>query len=105
MPLYEYECHNCQQVTEALQKFSDQPLTVCPKCGGQLSKLMSMNSFSLKGSGWYATDYAKSGAHDKAKTADKAEKPAATNPCGSCSSGQNAPASCEKKLQAQNAKA
>ncbi|MDR2141868.1 MAG: zinc ribbon domain-containing protein [Deltaproteobacteria bacterium] len=59
MPLYEYECHSCHQVTEVLQKFSDQPLTVCPVCGGQLSKLMSLNSFTLKGGGWYATDYAK----------------------------------------------
>jgi putative FmdB family regulatory protein len=59
MPLYEYECHSCHEVTETLQKFSDAPLTVCPRCGGQLSKLMSVNSFQLKGGGWYATDYAK----------------------------------------------
>ncbi|MDR1677171.1 MAG: zinc ribbon domain-containing protein [Deltaproteobacteria bacterium] len=59
MPIYEFECSKCQQITEALLKFSDQPLTVCPKCGGSLSKLMSMNSFQLKGGGWYATDYAK----------------------------------------------
>ena len=45
-------------VTEELQKFSDPPLDSCPDCGGRVSKLMSMNTFHLKGSGWYVTDYA-----------------------------------------------
>ena len=57
MPLYEYECSECQQVTEALQKFSDRPLSKCPQCGGRLHKLMSRNAFHLKGAGWYVTDY------------------------------------------------
>ena len=57
MPIYEYECNSCDQITEALQKFSDQPLTVCPNCGGKLNKIMSLNAFQLKGSGWYVTDY------------------------------------------------
>ena len=58
MPIYEYECVKCHQTTEALQKFSDPPLTDCPHCNGRLKKLMSLNSFHLKGSGWYVTDYA-----------------------------------------------
>ena len=58
MPIYEYECVKCHQTTEALQKFSDPPLTDCPHCDGRLKKLMSLNSFHLKGSGWYVTDYA-----------------------------------------------
>ena len=57
MPIYEYECNSCDQITEALQKFSDQPLAVCPHCGGKLNKIMSLNAFQLKGSGWYVTDY------------------------------------------------
>jgi putative FmdB family regulatory protein len=69
MPLYEFECAKCHQVTEALQKFSDKPLTKCPNCGGKLSKLMSMNSFQLKGGGWYVTDYAnKKGSNSAAST-------------------------------------
>ena len=65
MPIYEYECVKCHQTTEALQKISDPPLTDCPHCHGRLRKLMSLNSFHLKGSGWYVTDYAgkKSGSH------------------------------------------
>jgi putative FmdB family regulatory protein len=58
VPIYEYECVKCHQTTEALQKFSDSPLTDCPHCNGRLKKLMSLNSFHLKGSGWYVTDYA-----------------------------------------------
>lgn len=58
MPIYEYECLKCHQTTEALQKFSDSPLSRCPHCKGKLKKLMSLNSFHLKGSGWYVTDYA-----------------------------------------------
>ena len=58
MPIYEYECVRCHQTTEALQKFSDPPLADCPHCNGRLKKLISLNSFHLKGSGWYVTDYA-----------------------------------------------
>ena len=57
MPIYEYECDSCHEMTEAIQKFSDAPLDVCPKCGGKLHKLMSLNAFHLKGNGWYVTDY------------------------------------------------
>lgn len=60
MPLYEYQCQNCQKVTEKMQKFSDPLLTECPHCKGKLEKLLSLTSFSLKGSGWYVTDYKKS---------------------------------------------
>jgi putative FmdB family regulatory protein len=59
MPLYEYECTQCGQVEEALQKFSDKPLKKCRNCSGSLRKLISNSSFHLKGTGWYVTDYAK----------------------------------------------
>lgn len=86
MPIYEYQCNKCRQVTEALQKFSDPALTECPYCKGRLKKLMSLNSFHLKGSGWYVTDYAgkksggqqsKSSSQETAKE-EKAEKPIKT---------------------------
>jgi putative FmdB family regulatory protein len=59
MPIYEYLCASCGKVTEALQRFSDPPLTVCPHCQGALRKRISAPAFHFKGSGWYATDYAK----------------------------------------------
>ena len=76
MPIYEYECNECHQISEALQKFSDPPLSVCPHCNGGLQKVMSLNSFHLKGSGWYVTDYAgkkSGGPTEKSKTDKKAK--------------------------------
>ena len=58
MPIYEYECTKCGQIEEAIQKFSDKPLTKCTQCSGKLHRLISHSSFHLKGTGWYATDYA-----------------------------------------------
>lgn len=57
MPLYEYECKKCSEISEVLQKFSDAPLKKCPHCGGKVHKIMSQNAFHLKGQGWYVTDY------------------------------------------------
>jgi len=64
MPIYEYECTKCGNIEEALQKFSDKPLTKCKHCAGKLHKLVSHSTFHLKGTGWYVTDYA-----------DKSKKP------------------------------
>lgn len=57
MPIYEYECSQCGKIREAFQKISDEPLTDCEHCSGTLRKLISHNSFHLKGTGWYVTDY------------------------------------------------
>ena len=59
MPLYEYRCSSCGRTTEVLQSFSDDPLTVCETCGGELQKLLSSPAFQFKGSGWYVSDYGK----------------------------------------------
>jgi putative FmdB family regulatory protein len=76
VPIYEYECAKCHQTTEALQKFSDPPLSKCPHCDGRLKKLMSLNSFHLKGSGWYVTDYAgkKPGSQGEKSPGDSGDK-------------------------------
>jgi putative FmdB family regulatory protein len=58
MPLYEYQCDACGHRFEAIRKFSDGPLEICPKCGGHIQKLVSAPAFQLKGTGWYATDFA-----------------------------------------------
>jgi len=60
MPLYEYQCAKCGKVFEVLQRFSDSPLTEHEGCGGEVVRLLSAPAFHFKGSGWYATDYAKS---------------------------------------------
>lgn len=58
MPIYEYICDDCGKQCEIIQKFTDEPLSTCPECSGQMHKLISHTSFILKGNGWYATDYA-----------------------------------------------
>ena len=62
MPLYEYRCEACSHQFEVIQKFSDEPIAVCPKCGsGPVAKLRSSPAFQFKGTGWYITDYAQKG--------------------------------------------
>jgi putative FmdB family regulatory protein len=70
MPIYEYQCLSCKRHHEIVQKYSDDPLTTCPDCGGAMKKLISNTSFILKGSGWYKTDYAP-GNGKKQKEAEK----------------------------------
>ena len=73
MPLYEYRCAKCAETFEVMRKFSDPPLIEHEGCGGVLERLLSAPAFQLKGTGWYATDYAKSGA--KAAAPDTESKP------------------------------
>ena len=56
MPKYEYACKSCGERLEVVQKFTDDPLTECPACGGVLRKVFSAPSISFKGSGFYRTD-------------------------------------------------
>ncbi len=73
MPLYEYQCDKCTHRFEVIQKFSDAPIEVCPKCGGgPVMKLLSSPAIQFKGSGWYITDYAKKGS-DSATTPASSE--------------------------------
>jgi predicted nucleic acid-binding Zn ribbon protein len=52
-----------------IQKFSDPPVDVCPKCGGAVKKLLSSPAIQFKGTGWYITDYARSGKSDGSSSA------------------------------------
>jgi putative FmdB family regulatory protein len=79
MPIYEYECEKCGHRFEKIRKFSDAPLDTCEKCGGPVHKMQSAPAFQFKGTGWYVTDYAKSGktgTEEKkdAKTEDKKDE-------------------------------
>lgn len=57
MPIYEYECKECNKVIEICQSMSDAPLTICPECSGSVKKIISQSAFHLKGGGWYADGY------------------------------------------------
>jgi len=56
MPTYQYRCTDCGHDLEAVQKFSDAPLTECPNCGGSLRKVFNAVGVVFKGSGFYRTD-------------------------------------------------
>jgi putative FmdB family regulatory protein len=71
MPIYEYECTQCGERLDVVQKVTDQPLRICSKCSGTLRKVLSQTAFVLKGSGWYVTDYPS----ETRKKAIEAEKP------------------------------
>ncbi len=56
MPTYEYACRSCGEHLEAVQSFSEPPLTSCPRCGGELRKVFGAVGIVFKGSGFYKTD-------------------------------------------------
>ena len=67
VPIYEYQCGDCEHKLETIQKINEDPLKQCPECGEEtLRKLISAVSFRLKGTGWYETDF-----KDKTKDKDK----------------------------------
>lgn len=56
MPTYQYTCNSCEELLEVVQNFSDEALTLCPKCGGELRKLFSAAGVVFKGTGFYRND-------------------------------------------------
>lgn len=92
MPLYEYECPK-DGVFERIRKFSDPPLTACPRCGGPIEKLASAPAIQFKGTGWYITDYARksSGVEGGKEAKDKAgaEESAKESPLSSSSESKS----------------
>jgi putative FmdB family regulatory protein len=74
MPLYEYRCSKCDKVFEKLQKFSDPPVTVHDDCGGAVERLISTSGLHFKGSGFYITDYAKSGSTPRKESGGDSSK-------------------------------
>ena len=72
MPTYEYRCRDCGHSFDIVQKMSDEQLTHCPECGGELRKVFTAPAISFKGSGFYATDHGSKG--QKPSGGDTAEK-------------------------------
>ena len=74
MPIYEYACPDCGHRFEEIQRFSDDPIRLCPKCKQEnVKKLVSASSFVLKGGGWYKDHY---GLKTDTTPAEGAAKPA-----------------------------
>jgi putative FmdB family regulatory protein len=66
MPIYEYKCPKCGEF-EVTQRITEDALKKCPTCKSKVERLLSRTSFILKGTGWYATDYASKPSGDAAK--------------------------------------
>ncbi|HVJ94600.1 MAG TPA: zinc ribbon domain-containing protein [Labilithrix sp.] len=91
MPTYEYVCTDCQNHWEEIQKISEAPLEVCPKCTKSTAKRqISGGRFILKGGGWYADLYSSTPKKSDSGAPAKAESSA---PAGGASSGSNGGAS------------
>lgn len=74
MPTYQYQCTECGEGLEAVQKFTDDALTVCPSCDGRLKKVFSAVGIVFKGSGFYRND-----SRGASSSSTPASKPASTS--------------------------
>ncbi|HEX2699705.1 MAG TPA: FmdB family zinc ribbon protein [Acidimicrobiales bacterium] len=86
MPTYEYACRQCGEHLEVVQSFRDDPLTVCPACGGPLRKVFGAIGIAFKGSGFYRTDSRDSAGSAKPRTEPK-EKTASSGDTATAKSG------------------
>ena len=88
MPTYQYTCTDCGEPVEAVQKFTDDPLTICAACGGRLRKVFSPVGIVFKGSGFYRTD-SRNGSVSASDKKDKqpSESSAASSATASGSNG------------------
>jgi putative FmdB family regulatory protein len=102
VPTYQYTCTDCGEPVEAVQKFTDDPLTVCAVCGGRLRKVFSPVGIVFKGSGFYRTDSRNSSVAADAKKdrQDKQDK----QPAESAKSGESGNGSADKKADKTVAK-
>jgi putative FmdB family regulatory protein len=105
VPTYQYTCTDCGEPVEAVQKFTDDPLTVCAVCGGRLRKVFSPVGIVFKGSGFYRTDSRNSSVaadakKDRQDKQDKQDK----QPAESAKSGESGNGSADKKADKTAAK-
>jgi putative FmdB family regulatory protein len=96
MPIYEYQCTACGHRFERLQRVSDPPETACAECGGPVTKLISTPAIQFKGSGFYITDYVKSGQTKEGKDGSTSAGAAAKDTSGSSSTTDAKPSSSEQ---------
>ena len=77
MPTYEYTCRSCGHTFDIVQAMSEESMTICPECGGELRKVFAPPSIAFKGSGFYATDHGKKSKKASEKPGEKSTDTAA----------------------------
>lgn len=90
MPIYEYQCQKCGEISEVFLRSNDKQPTRCSVCKGKLQKIISQSGFQFKGTGWYVTDYARKGKKDSSAHEDKST-PASTPATPSATASESAP--------------
>jgi len=95
VPTYQYTCTECGEPLEAVQKFTDAPLAVCPACGGRLRKVFSAVGIVFKGSGFYRTD-SRNGASATAPAAKDKDKSSSESSSSSTSDSGSSNGSADK---------
>lgn len=85
MPTYEYRCKSCGEHLEVVQSFTDDPLTECPSCEGDLRKVFGSIGISFKGSGFYKTDSRAAAKASSSSAASTSSSSSSTSPNGSSS--------------------
>src|SRR6476661_3626466 len=83
MPIYEYECRSCGKRFDRMQSFHDEPIRVCPDCGGETRRVFQPVGVIFKGSGWYITDSRKSNSDSTSAAPDSSAKSSTTDGTGS----------------------
>lgn len=73
MPTYQYKCKQCEHRFDVMQRITEEPLTECPECGGEIRRVLFPAGVVFKGSGWYVTDYRSSGEKAKYESETKGE--------------------------------
>ncbi|MFE7646471.1 FmdB family transcriptional regulator [Streptomyces phaeoluteigriseus] len=89
MPTYQYQCTECGEGLEAVQKFTDDALTECPNCGGRLKKVFSAVGIVFKGSGFYRNDSRGSSTSSSPATSPSKSPAASGTPSSSSSSASD----------------
>ena len=102
MPTYQYTCTDCGEPVEAVQKFTDDPLTACAVCGGRLRKVFSPVGIVFKGSGFYRTD-SRNGSVS-ASDAKKDKQPSEPAPTSGSSGPADKPAAKKSETAGSSAK-
>ena len=94
MPIYEYACEKCGNLTEVIQKVDDPPPAKCAECGSKrVARVVSRSAFHLKGGGWYSDLYSgsgskKAGSDSSAKTSSESKPASDAKPAKKASSGK-----------------
>ena len=102
MPTYQYTCTDCGEPIEAVQKFTDEPLTVCAACGGRLRKVFSPVGIVFKGSGFYRTDSRNGSGSAAAKEKTSSESSATSDSSSSNGSADKKPEPVKKSEPAKS---